>query len=318
MTTLQPLSSAYSTLRRSTDAGKPSHLEWLPVRALVVNTAYQRPITKTGEATIERIMASFAWSRFSPLIVRRVPGAVELYEIIDGQHRATAALCCGYDCVPAMIVRASDVEAAQIFAGVNGTVTPMQPLSVYKAAIAGGEQWAVECRDAAAAAGCEILRYPVPRLKQKPLQTMSIQAIRRAWQQHGPVVLAATFRLLAAGRQSTELGYLTSRLIQNYNRILASRPGWVTNIEAACSAVRAMSLNLMLEESTVAEKKIAARIGDGRRGDAEDDVRARVAEALSRKLTRQMIAASLRLPYAEVDRLVSEIHRSTTTLLGKG
>jgi hypothetical protein len=307
-----PLTSTLAGMLKSSNPGRPPRLDWLSISKLVVNTTYQRPITKSGENTIKRIMEQFHWSRFSPVIVREVPGK-GIFEIIDGQHRSTAALCCGYDRVPAMIVQATDDEAARIFAAVNGNVTPMQPLAVYKAALAGGEQWALESRDAARAGGCEILTYPVPKLKQKPLQTMAVQAVRNAWRQHGPQTLAATFQLLAASREADKPGYLTSALIQGWNRILASRPGWVRNIDGVAHAVRTLSINLAFEEPGHAEKKIEARVGDGRRGADADDVKSKVADALDRKLSPQMIAATLRLPYAEVDRLVSEVRQERLT-----
>lgn len=287
--------------------GRPPKLEWLSISSLMVNTDYQRPVTVGGLNTIKRIIAAFAWSRFSPVIVRRVPGQVELYEIIDGQHRSTAALSCGYDRVPCMIVQCEDEEAARIFAAVNGNVTPMQPLSVYKAAVAGREQWALECKAAAEAAGCSILTYPVPKSKQKPLQTMSVQGIRQVWRQHGPKPLEAAFRLLAASRGSEAPGFLTSLLIVRWSRVLASRPGWIANIERVCQTLRTMALNLAFEEVEQAEHKIEQRIGDGRAGAALEDLKAKVAHALGRKMSAQMISASLRLPYAEVERLIAEI-----------
>lgn len=315
--TLDPLVKFDTQFPTSGKPGKPPELKWLRLASLVVNTDYQRPVTTGGMNTIKRIMAAFSWSRFSPVIVRRVPGPVETYEIIDGQHRSRAALNCGYDLVPAMIVHCTEEEAARIFAAVNGNVTPMQPLAVYKAALAGGEQWAVECRDAARKAGCEILLYPVPKSKQKPLQTMAVQNIKRAWAQHGPQNLEATFRVLAGSRDSHLPGYLTSYLIQHWSRILASRPGWMANPGQVIEAMRMLALSLAFEEPQSAEHKIDQHIGDGRKGDALADLKIKVADALGRRLSAQMISASLRLPYAVVDRLIAEIRADTPRLEGR-
>lgn len=301
---------------RAPNAGKPPVLEWLSLTALYVNTDYQRPVTAAGLNTIKRIMADFSWSRFSPVIVRVIPGKVVHYEIIDGQHRATAAFNCGYDRVPCMVVHCSDPEAARIFAAVNGNVTPMQPLAVYKAALAGREPWALECKAAAEAAGCQLLTYPIPKAKQKPLQTMAVQGIRQVWRQHGAKPLEAAFRLLSASRGAEVPGFLTSLLIVRWTRVLASRPGWMANIERVRETLRVMALNLTLEEVEQAEHKIEQRIGDGRKGEALEDLKAKVAEAMGRRLSSQMIAASLRLPYAEVERLVAEIKGEKLLLEG--
>lgn len=311
---LEPLRKFDERYEGATDPGRPPRLEWLSLSTLVINTTYQRPITPGGMNTIKRIMADFAWSRFSPVIVRRVPGPEERYEIIDGQHRSTAALNCGYDRVPAMIVSSTDDDAARIFAAVNGNVTPMQPMAVYKAALAGGEAWAIECRDAVESAGCSILTYPVPRDQQQPLQTMSVQSIRAAWRSYGPAVVAATFKLLAASQNSHVPGFLTSGLIKSWSRVLGSRPGWVKNIERVEEAVRMMAINLTLVEVEHAEQKLAQRLDDGRKGDSLAAIKAKVADALGRRLSAQIIATQLRLPYAEVERLIAEIRAETPKL----
>lgn len=296
------------------DPGRPPKLDWLPIASLMIETDYQRPVTPGGMNNIKRIMAAFSWSRFSPVIVRRVPGPHEIYEVIDGQHRSIAAKACGYERVPAMIVHCTDEEAAKIFAAVNGNVTPMQPLAVYKAALAGREKWAIECEAAAKAAGCHILTYALPKSKQKPLQTLSVSAVRTVWRTHNPKVLEATFRLLQASKGAEVPGFLTSFLILHWGRILASRPGWIENIERVRATISAMGLNLTLEEPAAVEARIEKRIGDGRQGEALIDIKTKVAELLGRKWTSpQIIATQLRLPYAEVNRIIEEI-RATKLL----
>lgn len=314
--TLEPLQKFSQSYQAAANPGRPPKLEWLDLRKLTINTRYQRPITAGGMNTIKRIMAGFSWSRFSPVIVRRVPGPEECYEIIDGQHRSTAALNCGYDNVPAMVVACDEDEAARIFAAVNGNVTPMQPMAVYKAALAGGEDWARQCKAAAEAAGCSILTYALPRGQQKPLQTMSIQAVRQVWRSHGPGVLEATFKLLTASSGSDVPGFLSSYLIKGWSRVLASRPGWVRDIATVQEAIRQMNMNLSLLEVEEAERRLAARMGDGRsRVTGEISViKEKVADAMGRRLSAQFIATQLRLPYAFVEQLMAEIRAETPKL----
>lgn len=311
---LEPLTPLTIILEKSPNPGRPPSLDWLSISSLVINTLYQRPVSRSGLTTIARITAAFSWSRFSPVIVRRIPGPLSAYEIIDGQHRSKAALTLGYDRVPAMVVDATDEEAAQIFAAVNGNVTPMHPLSVYKAALAGNEPWALGCRKAASNAGCEILLYPKTKADQAPRQTMAVQAIKRVWQQHGEAVLEAAFLLLTATSESEQPGFLTSFLISRWSSILASRPGWVANIGLVRSTIRTMAVSLALEEPARLEIRIGQRIGDGRGKEVETDIKAKVAEAFGRRLSPQMIAASLRLPYAEVERIIAEIRAETPRL----
>ncbi|WP_353428750.1 ParB N-terminal domain-containing protein [Paracoccus denitrificans] len=132
-------------------------LDWLPIARLVVDDRYQRPLTRAGWQTIRRIAEDFRWSRFSPVLVAPIPGA--LWAIIDGQHRTHAAAICGHDQVPCMSVHMDTAEQAQAFAGVNGTVTRITVHHVFKAALAAGESWAMLANRAVSDAGCTLMTY---------------------------------------------------------------------------------------------------------------------------------------------------------------
>ncbi|MFN3868998.1 MAG: ParB N-terminal domain-containing protein, partial [Hyphomicrobiaceae bacterium] len=91
--------------------GERAELCMLPLDRLVVDESYQRPITGKGRLNINRIVAKFDWRKFAPLVVTEVDGG--RYAIIDGQHRATAALMHpDVHLVPCMVVKASVAEAA--------------------------------------------------------------------------------------------------------------------------------------------------------------------------------------------------------------
>lgn len=301
--TTEPLKRIRPSPDKAPAAGHPPRLDYLPLAMLEINTSYQRPITKPGEKTIERIMAGFAWSRFSPVIVRERPGT-KMFEIIDGQHRSTAALCLGYERVPCMIVRASEDEAARIFATVNGNVTPMTPVAIYKAALAGGEEWALAVRRAADQAGAAVLTGSVPRNRQKPLQTIAVAACRRLLATAGEDVLAATFRLLASSLAASEPGFLSHTLISRWGQVLASRRGWVASISRVCSALAELRIDLRLIDVAEAENRLVKRIGDGRRSEHGGEIEGKVLELRRRKMSPQMIAASLRMKYADVNRIL--------------
>ena len=132
-------------------------LEWLPIRKLVVDDRYQRPLTGTSWAAIRKIAGAFHWSRFAPVLVAPVEGG--LYAIIDGQHRTHAAALCGFTSVPAMAVHMTAREQASAFTWVNGQVLRINQHQVYRAALAAGEDWALRCRDAVEAAGCRLMTY---------------------------------------------------------------------------------------------------------------------------------------------------------------
>ena len=209
MTDLQPLQTLRVDASPPKSPGIPPRMEWLILSALRVDPSYQRPIAGRGVRNILRIVSTFDWSRFSPLIVAPVPDA-KLYTIIDGQHRATAALICGYDRVLCSIVDVQPGEAARIFAAVNGNVTPMSPLSLFKAARVAGEPWAKAIDRACSAAGIEPLVYPVSRANMKPRQTQSVGTLRQLVDRFGEDVLTAALVAETKLPRSAEPGYFGS------------------------------------------------------------------------------------------------------------
>lgn len=165
------------TARRSPDdCGAAPQQMWLPIAQLVVDPRYQREITKQGKGNIRRIAEGFHWKYFSLVIVAPVAGG--LYAIVDGQHRATAAALCGHAAVPCHIIFADVSEQAQAFSAINGAVTRVHSLAMHRAAVAAGDKDARAIEDAAAAAGVQVLRFPVSELNQLPGQTMAIGALR--------------------------------------------------------------------------------------------------------------------------------------------
>jgi hypothetical protein len=198
----------------SANPGRPPAMEWVAISKLRIDPSYQRPVTSRGRNTIATIVQHFRWARFSPLIVARVPGKAGLFTIIDGQHRASAALICGYDRVPCCIVDVPPEEAAKVFAAVNGTVTPMSILSLYKAALVAKEAWALEVKEACEAGGIEALFYPVPKSKMKPFQTLAIGTLRKNIMRHGVAVVGQCIKAEARKAEAREPGWFNSAVIE--------------------------------------------------------------------------------------------------------
>lgn len=192
--------------------GRPPKLEWLSLSALRIDETYQRPVVERGRKTIGAIVARFSWSKFSPLIVAPVPGTAT-FAIIDGQHRATAALILGYDRVPCCVVDVGPEEQANIFAAVNGTVTPMSILALFKAAKMAGEPWAVGVERACRAAGIEACVYPIPKTKMKPFQTLAIGTLRKLWERIGEDRLRDGLAKEAKRPGAEEPGYFNSTMV---------------------------------------------------------------------------------------------------------
>ncbi|NKW09813.1 ParB N-terminal domain-containing protein [Ochrobactrum tritici] len=103
------------------------------------------------------------------------------YSIIDGQHRVHAAAMCGVEAVPCQIVQIDKKEQAASFAAVNGNVTKITTVNLLKAALAAGEQWALECKSVADAAGCKLMLSNGSSLTKNPARSMPSRFSRRWW-----------------------------------------------------------------------------------------------------------------------------------------
>lgn len=212
MTSLRPLAKPFLSLKGRTPTGAPPRLVLLPLDSLRVDDAYQRTIERKGMSTIVGISNDFHWSRFAPLMVAPVPGS-NLYSIIDGQHRATAAMVLGIDRVPCAIVEASPTEQASIFAAVNGNVTPVTILQLFKAARAAKAEWAMAIDEVCGKAGLVPLVYPKPKSTIRPFETMAIGTLRKTIIRFGNADVAAALKHATTQRGADEPGFWTSAAI---------------------------------------------------------------------------------------------------------
>ena len=159
-------------------ASQPApQLMWIEVADLVIDDRYQRPLADGNRAAIRRIAAEFRWSRFSPVLVAPVEGGK--YALIDGQHRAHAAALCGFERIPAMVALVAPEEQALAFIEINTRQIRVSMQLVYRAALTAGEDWAVACRDAVSASGCQLMTSNRSTKDKKPGQVYCIGLIRR-------------------------------------------------------------------------------------------------------------------------------------------
>jgi hypothetical protein len=99
MSEFEPLNIAhYQQPTTPLSDGAAPYMDWIEVKRLVTDKTYQREISRAGSINVERIAEYFEWAKFSPVIVAPVEGG--MFSIIDGQHRATAAMLRGIEKVP--------------------------------------------------------------------------------------------------------------------------------------------------------------------------------------------------------------------------
>lgn len=175
--------------------GPAPMLQWLKITDLVIDDSYQRELRRTNWTAIRKIAAAFTWSRFSPVFVAPVEGGK--YAIIDGQHRTHAAAMCGFEEVPSQIVQMDAAEQADAFAAVNGMVTKITSLQIFKAALAAGSGWAVDLRDLAQKAGCEVRTSNGSSDAKRPGQIYAVSAFRVLAGRYGGGIVPALTAMMS-------------------------------------------------------------------------------------------------------------------------
>jgi hypothetical protein len=189
--------------------GARPELKWIAIDDLYVDMAYQREVLGQGRKNVQAIVHEFDWTYFGPVIVAP---AGEFYAVVDGQHRVTAAKVVGIKEIPCCVVFADATKQAKAFGKLNGQTTQIHPLQLFAAAIAAGDEAALELQALCAQAGVKILRNPRSQKRMKLGETCSITTLRDCLRRHGPeTLLRALLVIMSRGGQSR--GQLSSTLI---------------------------------------------------------------------------------------------------------
>lgn len=178
------------------DPGPAPMLQWVKVDLLVINDAYQRPLGEKNWTAINKIAANFLWSRFHPLVVAPIEGG--RFAVIDGQHRAHAAMLCEIREVPAVVVMVDVAEQARAFAWVNSQSIRVSVFHTFKAALVSGEDWALRADAAVSAAGCRLMRFHASSAKKQAGEVYCVALIRKLIQGGYDQAISAALAALRA------------------------------------------------------------------------------------------------------------------------
>ena len=135
------------------EPGETPDLCWLPVSDLVVDRSYQREFAERSITLIRKIVREFDWARVRPaVVIARSDGR---FEVIDGQHLATAAATHGGIAdIPCLVVPDRETAGkAAAFVGLNRDRVAMTPLQVFKAELEMGDETATAVAEGVAARG---------------------------------------------------------------------------------------------------------------------------------------------------------------------
>lgn len=217
------------------------------LRDLFIDPKYQRPIGPRGEKNIKQVIENFSWSLYSPIVVaRRGDGK---YAVIDGQHRAIAALTHGgITCVPAYVIRGGPSDEAKAFAVINGAVTAILPTQIWHARVVAGDLSALALQRVFDAAGVTILRSPKAPENVRAGETVAIDAIEKVFKRYGkdPLLLALrTVTKTADGNPN----YVRGALIWATVDVLAANPKWLDAPDLVTAAVKTVGIKYLWAKS---------------------------------------------------------------------
>ncbi len=160
--------------------------------------------------------------KFAPVVVSPIAGGA--YAIVDGQHRTTAAATIGIDSVPCLIIQADRKQQAQAFRAINGQVTRMNRLMIYKSALAAGAPEALAVEAVARKAGVTIVTHCIAGKDLKPGHTMACGTIATCIAKYGEALTILTLQAIRAS-EGERGGSLLSRIIFAVAIVLADQCG---------------------------------------------------------------------------------------------
>jgi len=198
-------------------------LNWIDIEKLVVDSEYQRGISRRGIANIGQIAENFDWSKFAPVIVAPVEGG--LFAVVDGQHRTTAAMLRKLTSVHCQIVQADRAKQAAAYAAINGNVTKTTHTQLFHAKMAAGDERTKIVASICSAAGVTVIRTNTTQSNMKIGQTSAVGALMRCQDSYGGDVLLCALRCITQTADGNS-GYLRSTVIEALCMVLHDHPEW--------------------------------------------------------------------------------------------
>lgn len=194
----------------------PMEFELVPISALRINAKYQRGISDKGRVTIKKIIVGFDWLRFGALTLSKLENGE--FAVIDGQHRAIAALHVGALLVPALIRPLETSSQAATFLGLNETRTAVGPIDRFNAKVVAGDQFAMLLSSALATLEIKLIARAGYDLKDR--ETRSIGALQQVAKKFGLESLCDALEMLIETQKGVD-NVLTGFAVQTMVRIVS-------------------------------------------------------------------------------------------------
>lgn len=218
-------------------------LAYIDVRDLFIDPKYQRPVGLRGERNIRQVIENFSWSLFSPVIVGRRPGGK--FAVIDGQHRAIAAITHGgIDKVPALIINGGPSDEAKAFSVINGAVTAISETQIWAARVVAGDSDAIRLQRILERLEITVPRSPKPTAFMVKGETVAIGAIESSFKKYGPAPLELALRTIVQTGGGNP-GQLRAGTIKATTAVLASNADWTGRPDAVLKAIRTVGIKYL-------------------------------------------------------------------------
>lgn len=195
--------------------GEPPAVQFIGVERLAIDRSYQRGThSETSQRLIATIAAKWDWRLCTPLLVASRDGG--LY-IIDGQHRWEAAKLRGdIQYMPCAVgAYTGSAEEAALFVAANRHRVRVNPMDMWRAAIAAGDDATVTIERLVAAAGLSIARTP-QQAQLQPGELLCTGSLYSALRIHGAEKLEAALSAMGKafnGQVITYSGMLLSAVL---------------------------------------------------------------------------------------------------------
>jgi hypothetical protein len=197
-------------------------IEWIPPTELQIDDAYQRRTeNQASQRLIASIAANFDWRLCTPLVVsRRADGT---FAVIDGQHRTLAARLRGMDDLPCCVFTYdSPEEEAKMFIAANRQRKAMNRLDDFHAAIAAGDDEALQVLQLVTDAGLTIARNTASSA-WKAGEIAFTASIASTLRKHGPGIVSAALTNIAEAFPDQKVVHSGS-IFLGIVKVLASPP----------------------------------------------------------------------------------------------
>jgi hypothetical protein len=221
--------------------GNRPKLEWVPVKALMIDERYQRDmVSRASNKLIKSIADAFDWSKFQTLTLTDNEDGT--YNVIDGQHRAAAARAIAITDVPCLIVETERLsDEAQSFVSINRDRVRPNSIQLHHAERTAHDATALLIDEVCKKAGVTIPRTIVNNDLLKPGETLAVRTINRLIKDVGADTVAEGLSILHQAWPDVG-GELTAPMIKGVCNLIgldrAHPDGRLIDIDRLVSVIR--------------------------------------------------------------------------------